>query len=97
MGWDGRTVAAYARIFPTGVYFRNACISRVITRPGYRGSGLGHTLMLASVQAVQDQFSEYKIEISAQAHLKKFYEQHLFRQVSEPYLEDGIPHIRMIR
>lgn len=97
MGWDGNTLAAYARIFPAGVYFRNASISRVIIRLEYRGTGSGHKLMAASILALNDRFSEYGIEISAQAHLKSFYEHHLFRQVSEPYLEDGIPHIRMIR
>lgn len=97
MGWDGKILVAYARIFPAGAYFRNASIGRVITKPGYRGTGLGHELMVASICAVNDKFSEYKIEISAQAHLEKFYERHLFEQVSGSYLEDGIPHIRMIR
>lgn len=97
MGWDGKILVAYARIFPAGVYFRNASISRVIIRPGYRGTGSGHELMDASIFALNDRFSEYEIEISAQAHLQRFYEHHLFSQVSEPYLEDGIPHIRMIR
>jgi ElaA protein len=37
------------------------------------------------------------IRIGAQARLEKFYEQHGFATVSAPYIEDGIPHIEMLR
>ena len=39
----------------------------------------------------------YKITISAQLYLQKFYESHGFIQTSEMYLEDDIPHIEMRR
>ena len=42
-------------------------------------------------------FKEKTIEISAQEHLKKFYETVGFQQTSESYLEDDIPHIRMLK
>ena len=35
--------------------------------------------------------------IGAQAYLQKFYESFGFVMVGEPYIEDGIPHIYMIR
>jgi predicted GNAT family N-acyltransferase len=35
--------------------------------------------------------------ISAQAHLQRFYRSLGFEAVSDPYLEDGIPHIEMLR
>jgi ElaA protein len=34
--------------------------------------------------------------ISAQAHLQKFYSAFGYTAVSEPYLEDGIPHVEML-
>jgi ElaA protein len=34
--------------------------------------------------------------IEAQSYAREFYEKFGFRQVSEEYLEDGIPHIQMI-
>jgi ElaA protein len=37
------------------------------------------------------------VRISAQAHLERFYGELGFRRVSELYLEDGIPHIDMLR
>ena len=36
------------------------------------------------------------IKISAQAHLKFFYEEHKFQIDGQPYLEDGIPHVGMV-
>jgi len=36
------------------------------------------------------------IRISAQKYLEKFYGSFGFGTVSEPYLEDGIPHVEML-
>ena len=33
----------------------------------------------------------------AQQRLEKFYRDFGFRTVSEPYMEDGIPHVEMLR
>jgi ElaA protein len=37
------------------------------------------------------------IRISAQAHLQRFYARHGFATVSDPYLDDGIAHVQMLR
>jgi ElaA protein len=36
------------------------------------------------------------VRISAQQYLEKFYRDFGFATVSEPYLEDGIPHVEMV-
>jgi ElaA protein len=38
-----------------------------------------------------------KIKIMAQTYAKSFYERFGFRQTSEEFMEDGIPHIMMVR
>ena len=38
-----------------------------------------------------------KIELSAQKYLDKFYKDLGFYKIGEDYLEDGIPHQRMIK
>jgi ElaA protein len=91
---DGRLVA-YCRIFRKGDYFDEACIGRVIVAEEYRKRGYGHALMNEAIRLAESALSETTIVISAQAHLQKFYESHDFVRISEPYLEDGIPHIRM--
>lgn len=96
----GRTdagLAAYTRIFAPGIKFDMASIGRVVTAPFARRHGLGRELMRVSIAAVQDKWGKIAIKISAQQYLQKFYESLGFVQRSEPYLEDNIPHIEMIR
>lgn len=91
---DGRLVA-YCRLFSAGGYFDQACIGRVIVAQEYRKYGFGHELMKRAVEIEESLLGEKKITISAQLYLKKFYESHGFKQTSEVYLEDGLPHIQM--
>lgn len=90
-------VLAYARCFGPGVKYAEASIGRVITAPRARAAGLGHELMRAAVRALQDHWGAQPIRIGAQAHLEAFYEQHGFAREGEAYIEDGIPHIEMLR
>lgn len=93
---DGQLVA-YARCFPAGVKFAEASIGRVITRQILRGSGMGHELMRQAIACVFGQWGAQPIRIGAQARLEKFYVQHGFVKAGEPYIEDGIPHVEMLR
>lgn len=88
---------AYARCFPPGVKFAEASIGRVLTAPGVRGSGLGHALMDRAVTAVCTQWGAQPIRIGAQAQLADFYAGHGFVDQGQPYIEDGIAHLEMLR
>lgn len=90
-------IVAYTRIFKPGDYFEKASIGRVLILASERKYGYGHDLMKASIAAIKNYFKVDDITISAQQYLKKFYEAHNFIQVGEAYLEDGIPHIKMMR
>ena len=94
--YDGKIVA-YTRIFKAGNYFDNASIGRVVVDANYRDRKWGHDLIRESISAIQSHFGESPITISAQLYLQKFYENHGFAVVGETYLEDGIPHIEMLR
>jgi len=89
-------IVAYTRCFPPGVYFKEAAIGRVVVPADERKYGYGHIIMEASLSAIEKEYGTKSIKLSAQTHLKKFYESHGFIQVGEGYLEDGIPHIAMI-
>ena len=95
LGFYDGAIVAYARVFKSGDYFENAAIGRVVVSKKYRNKKWGHAIIRGSIAVIQDYFGETKITISAQLHLKTFYEQNDFTQTSEPYLEDGIPHIEM--
>ena len=90
---DEDGIEAYARVLPAGVAFPTAAIGRVIAVK--RRCGLGTKIVTASIEAVRDKLGADKITIEAQAYARGLYENLGFRQTSEEFLEDGIPHIRM--
>ncbi len=90
-------IVAYARLFKPGDYFEQASIGRVLVSPDYRDRKWGHGLMRAAIGAIESEFNSGAIEISAQLYLQQFYQTHGFTAISETYLEDDIPHIRMLR
>lgn len=97
LGFVNNELAAYTRVFDAGDYFERPSIGRVVVRKSFRGKNLGHEILRASIHGVETRFGEQPIEISAQTYLEKFYNEHHFRAIGETYLEDGIPHVRMIR
>ena len=92
-----RPLLAYARLVPAGLKYTEASIGRVVTSPAERGRALGHALMAQACQQLVSLWGPQPIRIGAQAHLQAFYGQHGFVTDSPPYLEDGIPHVEMLR
>ncbi|SNR64071.1 GNAT family N-acetyltransferase [Hymenobacter mucosus] len=90
-------LAAYTRLFGAGISYPEASIGRVVVSPKYRRYGLGRELLHESIGAIEALFGAQPIQIGAQLYLKGFYESFGFQQQGEGYLEDGIPHIHMIR
>jgi ElaA protein len=97
LGFSANILVAYARLFKPKDYFENASIGRVIIKETFRDKKLGYQLMRQAIAEIENHFKEKTIEISAQEHLKNFYETFGFQQTSESYLEDDIPHIRMLK
>lgn len=97
LGYKEGELVAYTRCFNKDLYFKEASIGRVIVKEGARKYGYGHDIFKASVKEIESRYNENSIKISAQQYLIKFYESHGFKQIGEGYLEDGIPHIAMIK
>ena len=97
IGLSNNEVVAYTRIFKSGIYFDQASIGRVAVHKQHRKFGYGKIIMEASIKAVKEHYKEHEIKISAQKYLTKFYTDLGFTIIGEDYLEDGIPHIAMIR
>ena len=94
-GYLDEELVAYSRLTQPGSKYSGASIGRVITKKVIRSSGAGKALMNKSINECREHWKEKTIFISAQERLKKFYQALGFIINSEPYLEDGIPHIEM--
>lgn len=97
LGYKDDVLVAYSRLFNAGNYFSEASIGRVIVKASERKYGYGHDLIKKSVEVIETEFNTKEIHISAQTYLKQFYESHGFIQVGDGYLEDDIPHIKMVK
>ncbi len=74
-----------------------ARIGRVVISQEGRGAGLGRLMMQAGIDEARRRVPGCRIHVSAQAYLEKFYGSLGFETVSELYIQDGIPHVDMIR
>ncbi|WP_395790625.1 GNAT family N-acetyltransferase [Aquimonas sp.] len=92
----GQLLAA-ARLLPPGLSFDTPAIGRVVVAASARGLGLAHLLMRTAIAQCEQLWPGQDQNLSAQAHLQGFYAAHGFVACSEPYLEDGIPHVGMRR
>ncbi len=95
IGFKNNSLVAYARIFKPEDYFKNASIGRVVVKKEYRKLGIGNKLIQTAICTIKNTFKVHVITISAQLYLLSFYEKNNFKKVSNVYLEDGIPHIKM--
>lgn len=86
-------IVALCRVCPAGTHMDEVSIGRVITTE--RGKGYGKQIMLAGIEAAKEHFGAKRIDIEAQEYAKGFYEQVGFRQSSEQFILDEIPHIKM--
>ena len=86
-------VVALARVCPEGTHMEEVSIGRVITTE--RNKGYGKQIMLHAIDAAVEHFDAKRIDIEAQEYARGFYESVGFRQSSESFILDGIPHIRM--
>ena len=93
---ENEEIIAYARVFKPGDYFEKASIGRVVVEPKFRGQELGKKIMNDSINFIK-KLGFDEIEISAQTYLLKFYNELGFNRVGEEYLEDGLPHCKMIK
>lgn len=93
-------VVAVARLLPAGVQYAECAIGRVASHPQVRGKGVGRALFayaLEQADALNASTGGAGVRISAQLYLQGFYEGFGFEVVGEPYLEEQLPHVEMLR
>jgi len=97
LGYDKNALVATSRLLPQNVSYQEVSIGRVVSHPTARMTGVGKELMTRSIAGCETLFGVQPIRIGAQKYLKRFYESFGFRDIGQEYLEDGIPHLIMLR
>ena len=91
---DEEGIQAYLRIMDRSVSSEYVSIGRVIAVR--RRIGLGSRILEEGMRLAGECFDADQIYLEAQTYARGLYEKHGFRQISEEFLEDGIPHIKML-
>ena len=91
---DDAGIQAYLRIMDRGVSSEYVTIGRVIAAK--RRMGLGSRILSEGIRLARERFSADQIYLEAQVYAKSLYEKQGFLTISDPFLEDGIPHVKML-
>ena len=92
---DEDGIEAYLRVLDRGAESEFCAIGRVTAVK--RRCGLGSRVLAEGIRAAQEFFDADAIYLEAQTYARGLYEKQGFRQISEEFLLDGIPHIKMLR
>jgi len=93
---EGNEVVGYLRIVNKGISYDEISIGRVLVKETHRNKGLSRKIMLEAIKFIEEKLHSTEIRLSGQVYIKGFYESLGFKQVSEEYLEDDIPHVEML-
>ena len=94
---ESSQLIAYARLLPPGLRFPEVNLGRFVVKAELRKKGIGHQLLQTALKEISGYWPKISIRISAQDYLQTFYEQYGFIRISDVYLEDGIPHVEMVK
>ena len=90
---EGR-IMAYLRVMDKGAESDCVSLGRVLSVK--RRCGLGTGVLQKGIQVAQEVYGAEAIYLEAQTYARGLYEKLGFRQISEEFILDGIPHIKMI-
>jgi ElaA protein len=88
---------AYLRVFAPAVKYAEASLGRIVTAPEVRRRGLGRPLVREGLARIAAAHGAVPVRIGAQKYLEPFYGGFGFVRASDDYLQDGIPHLEMVR
>ncbi|MBQ9662632.1 MAG: GNAT family N-acetyltransferase [Oscillospiraceae bacterium] len=86
-------IKAYLRVLDRGAENEAVSIGRVIAAE--RRKGYGSRVLAEGIRTAQEVFGADRIYLEAQTYAKGLYEKQGFRQISDEFLLDGIPHVKM--
>ena len=93
IGREEGKIVSYLRILDPGVQCESVAIGRVLSV--IRRKGYASILLQEAISFIQKNYDCHRIELEAQVYASSLYSALGFVQISDEFLEDGIPHIKM--
>lgn len=90
---DGK-ILAYLRVMDRGVESEYVSIGRLLAAE--RRKGYGTRILSEGISVAREYFGADRIYLEAQVYARGLYEKQGFKAVSEEFLLDGIPHVKMM-
>ena len=90
---DGK-ILAYLRVMDRGVESEYVSIGRLLAAE--RRKGYGTRILSEGIRVAMEYFGADRIYLEAQVYAKGLYEKQGFKAISEVFLLDGIPHVKMM-
>ena len=87
----------YLRLVPPGAKVVQLALGRLVVAPQARKHGLARAAMQEGIRRCAMRYPGQPIFLASQQHLGAFYGSLGFEITGGVYLEDGIPHINMLR
>ncbi len=91
---EGNAIAAYLRVMDKGAESEHVSIGRLIAAK--RRCGLGTRILREGVKTAREVFGADAIYLEAQVYAKELYAKQGFHVISDEFLLDGIPHVKML-
>jgi ElaA protein len=92
---DGEKVIGCARILPPGLKYDDAAIGRFVVDKDYRGKKVGTLIFQRAIDEIHRIHGLVPITIEGQQYLEKYYASLGFETLAEPYMLEGILHVKM--
>ena len=91
---DDNEIKAYLRVLDRKIKSEWVSIGRVVAAK--RRAGLGTKVLQAGIQIARERFHADAVYLEAQTYARALYEKQGFHVISEEFMEDGIPHVKML-
>jgi ElaA protein len=91
---EGGRILAYLRVMDRGVESEYVSIGRLLAAE--RRNGYGTRILSEGIRVAMEYFGADRIYLEAQVYAKGLYEKQGFKAISEEFLLDGIPHVKMM-
>ena len=92
---DKPEIKVYIRVFEKDK--DTAQIGRVVTEKESRRKGYASQLIKIGIEISKNEMKKSKVYLEGQVYACKLYEKLGFKIISDEFLEDGIPHYKMLK